>query len=87
MMLSTCFAVTNKTDPHDSLIQHLADPEPSEVHTGNFGFGGPFGSTLDDVTAVSSLLDQPHIRGVDFASPEVPMHPHCTITVPSPYHH
>ena len=69
MMLSTCLAVST-TDPTNSLATHLVGEEPSEIHTGNFGFGGAPGADVDDLAAVSMLLDQPHVRGVDFASPE-----------------
>ena len=69
MLLSTCLAVVT-TAPDNSIAEHLVAEESSETPTHNFGFGGAPGSDWDDASWVEGLLDQPHVRGVDFASPE-----------------
>ena len=69
MMLSTMIAVTQK-DQHNSIASHLVGPTASPVATGNFGFGGEVGQGPDELGWLGQLLDQPHVRGVDFASPE-----------------
>jgi hypothetical protein len=70
MVLSTVLAV-HTLDDKNSLCMHMGSQGRELRPSGNFGWGGaPGASTPHSMAWLSELLDQPIVRGIDFASPE-----------------